>query len=115
MVRLAIVTVGAADGEPIVTTGPPPLIDVAAAATPTRLTLFVIVRPPANVPGPTRTVSPSCAALTAACTVTKQWGPPTHSVLADRPEAATARATTHATPMSLSPLISSRARTDELD
>ena len=45
------------------------LIDVAAAATPTRLMLFVIVMPPENVPGPTRTVSPSCAALTAAWTV----------------------------------------------
>ena len=69
IVRFASVTVGVVVAEPIVTAGPPPLIVVAPAATPTRLTLFVIVIPPANVPGPTRTVSPSCAAFSAAWTV----------------------------------------------
>src|SRR5262245_39736321 len=66
--------------SPIVITGPPPTMRVAASDTPTRLTLFVMVIPPANVPGPIRIVSPSRAASSAAWTVAKHGGrgPPTH-------------------------------------
>ena len=68
IVRLTRDTVGALAVEPIVTTGPPPLILVAGAAMPTRFTFLVIVIPPAYVPGKTRIVAPSGAAFTAACT-----------------------------------------------
>ena len=61
-------TVGSvgAPAVPIVSTGPPPLITVAAAATPRKVNDFAIVTPPANVPGPTVIVAPSGAASTAA-------------------------------------------------
>ena len=65
IVRPAIVTVGAAVGEPIVTTGPPPRIVVSPTPAPTSETLFTMMIPPGYVPGPTRTVSPSWAAFTA--------------------------------------------------
>jgi hypothetical protein len=61
-------TVGSvgAPSVPIVSTGPPPLITVAAAAAPRRVSDFGIAIPPAKVPGPTVTVAPSGAASTAA-------------------------------------------------
>ena len=84
IVTRLIETVGAVAPEksPIVTTGPPPLMIVAAAETPTRLRLFAIMIPPANVPEPIWIVSPSWAAFTAAWTVEKHPGfaVSTHSV-----------------------------------
>ena len=52
----------------MVSTGPPPLMTVAAAAAPRRVSDFAIVMPPANVPGPIVIVAPSGAASTAAWT-----------------------------------------------
>jgi hypothetical protein len=49
-----------------VSTGPPPLITVAAAATPRNVNDFAIVMPPAKVPAPTVILAPSGAASTAA-------------------------------------------------
>ena len=81
IVTRLIETVRLAVPSPIVITGPPPSIVVAPADTPTRLTLLSIVIPPANVPGPSPIVSPSCAASTAAWIVGKQPKPgPTQSV-----------------------------------
>jgi hypothetical protein len=85
MVRSDSVTVGVAVVDPIVITGPPPEILVAAAPTPIRLTLRSIVTPPANLPDPILIVSPSLAAFTAAWIVAKQCGPPTQSVFASTP------------------------------
>ena len=67
-VTLEIETVGspAVPNVPIVSTGPPPRMTVAAAPAPTRLMLLPIETPPAKVPGPTWIVSPSLAASTAA-------------------------------------------------
>ena len=80
IVTALIDTVGGsgANASPIVITGPPPTIRVAAADTPTRLTLLSIVIPPANVPAPMQIVSPSCAASTESWIVAKHPGPPTH-------------------------------------
>ena len=87
MVTRLIETVGWSipSGSPIVTTGPPPSIVVAPAPAPTSCTLFEIVIPPANVPGPIAIVSPSCAASSAAWIVGKHPAfAPTHSVAAER-------------------------------
>jgi hypothetical protein len=67
----------APSNAPMVMTGPPPLMIVAPEDMPTRSTLFKIVIPPANVPGPILIVSPSCAASTAAWIVEKQPSDPT--------------------------------------
>jgi len=69
-----IETVGFAIPSPIVITGPPPRMTVAAADTPTSRTLFVIVIPPANAPCPIEMVSPAPAAACAAWRVWKQFG-----------------------------------------
>ncbi len=63
-----IETVGSVEPlvTPIVITGPPPRMIVAAAPEPTSRTLLAIVIPPENVPSPIRILSPSCAASTAA-------------------------------------------------
>jgi hypothetical protein len=68
MVTLLIDTVGSLDAPkvPMVSTGPPPRIMVAADPAPRSWTLVVMVTPPAKVPGPMVIVSPSWAALTAA-------------------------------------------------
>ena len=60
--------------DPIVTTGPPPLMIVFADPAPIRLTLTSIVTPPANVPGAIVIVSPSWAASTAAWIVDEAAG-----------------------------------------
>src|SRR5439155_9245969 len=79
---IAIVGSVGANSFPSVSTGAPPLMVVAPAPAPRTSTLTSIVTPPANVPGPIVTVSPSWAALTAAWIVEKQPAPPTHSVAA---------------------------------
>ena len=79
IVTRLIETVRSAVPSPIVITGPPPSMVVAPADLPTRLTLLSIVIPPANVPGASLIVSPSCAASIAAWSVAKHpgFGPPT--------------------------------------
>jgi hypothetical protein len=68
MVTPSIETVGSSEApnSPTVSTGPPPLMIVRPAPAPTSLMLTSIVAPPANVPGATAIVSPSCAASAAA-------------------------------------------------
>src|SRR5919198_4471812 len=63
-----MLTVGSlsANSSPTVRTGPPPLMIVAAALAPTRLTLLSIVTPPLKVPAASLIMSPSWAASTAA-------------------------------------------------
>jgi hypothetical protein len=69
----SIVT-AAAPAMPIVSTGPPPEITVASSRAPTSLMLVSTTTPPANVPAPIVTMSPSCAASRAAWMVEKQPG-----------------------------------------
>ena len=66
MSRIEIVGCVGAPSIPSVSTGPPPWMIVFPAPSPTRSTLFPTVTPPAKVPRPILTVSPSLAASTAA-------------------------------------------------
>ena len=67
--EIETLSVGPVKRWPIVITGPPPRTTVAPAPDPMRAMLFVMVMPPAKVPGPTLIVSPSALASTAAWTV----------------------------------------------
>ena len=69
MREIETVSVGPTLRWPIVITGPPPRTTVAPAPDPTRAMLFVIVMPPAKVPGPTLTCHRPALASTAAWTV----------------------------------------------
>ena len=82
----------------IVSTGPPPVIVVAPEPAPLIATLLSMVTPPAKVPAATVIVSPSCAAVTAACKVEEHPADgPTHRVFAAAGDALAASSSPAAT------------------